>query len=111
MVVLDLKEIFEKFDVFESSYTIPPENLKLPAELGELREPVKVDVVIRKEGSVADRIGLGFLREDRRSEGVDGVFVKREGRVSKYRLRGHGHPERAGYKYPRTEPAGSVERS
>jgi len=49
MVVLDLKEIFEKFDVFESSYTIPPENLKLPAELGELREPVKVDVVIRKD--------------------------------------------------------------
>ncbi|HHJ65086.1 MAG TPA: DUF177 domain-containing protein [Aquifex aeolicus] len=49
MVTLNLRDIFERFDVFEGSFTIPPENLRLPADLGEIREPVRVYVVIRKD--------------------------------------------------------------
>jgi len=59
MVTLDLKEIFERFEVFERSFVIPPESLRLPAELGEIREPVRVHVhITRDEDGYAVRIDL-----------------------------------------------------
>ncbi len=49
MLILDLKEIFQTYDVFEKSYVINPEELKFPADLGEIKEPVKVHVKIEKD--------------------------------------------------------------
>ncbi len=49
MTVLNLKEIFESFDVFEWSYTFEPGEIKLPAELGEIKEPLKVFIKITKD--------------------------------------------------------------
>ncbi len=49
MVTLNLKEIFDRVDVFENRYVISPEDIKLPAELGEIKEPVEVYVKIKKD--------------------------------------------------------------
>jgi len=49
MTILDLKDIFERFDVFEQSYTIEPEAIALPSDVGELKEPVKVYIRITKD--------------------------------------------------------------
>ncbi len=49
MVTLNLKEIFEKYDVFENRYLIPPEDISLPAEVGEIRSPVEVLLRIEKD--------------------------------------------------------------
>jgi len=49
MIILNLKEIFEKFDVFEEKYLIPPEDLSFPAEVGDIRSPVEVSVRIEKD--------------------------------------------------------------
>lgn len=49
MIILDLKEIFERFDVFEDRYLIPPEELSFPADVGEVRSPVEVSVRIEKD--------------------------------------------------------------
>lgn len=48
-VRLNLKEIFQKEKRFIQSYTFRPEDIKLPADLGEIREPVAVHVEITKE--------------------------------------------------------------
>ncbi len=59
MVTLDLREIFERFEFFERSFTIQPEDIRLPAELGEIREPVRVHVhITRDEDGYAVRIDL-----------------------------------------------------
>jgi len=49
MILLNLKEIFESFDVFERSYILTPEEVGFPADLGEIREPVEVFVRITKD--------------------------------------------------------------
>ncbi|NPA42281.1 MAG: DUF177 domain-containing protein [Aquificae bacterium] len=49
MTVLNLKEIFEKEEVFENRYVIKPEDLSFPADLGEIREPVEVFLRITKD--------------------------------------------------------------
>ncbi len=49
MTVLNLKEIFERADSFESRYLIGPESLSFPADLGDLKEPVEVYVRIVKD--------------------------------------------------------------
>ncbi|WP_457600395.1 YceD family protein [Hydrogenivirga sp.] len=49
MITLNLKEIFERYDVFEDRYVIAPEELSLPAEVGDLREPVEVKVRIERD--------------------------------------------------------------
>jgi uncharacterized protein len=48
MIVLNLKEIFESTDKFTKSYVFSPEELRLPSELGEIREKTFVDVEISK---------------------------------------------------------------
>ncbi len=48
MRVLNLKEIFEREDSFEGKFLLRPEDLSLPADLGELREPVEVFLRITK---------------------------------------------------------------
>lgn len=48
-VKLNLKEIFQKEKKFSQSYTLRPEDIKLPADLGEIREPLTVHVEITKE--------------------------------------------------------------
>ncbi|NPB05372.1 MAG: DUF177 domain-containing protein [Aquificae bacterium] len=47
-IKLDLKRIFEKEKqpFFRAEYEIRPEELGLPADLGELTEPIKVDVYV-----------------------------------------------------------------
>lgn len=49
MITLDLKEIFERYDVFEGSYLITPESLSLPADVGEIRSPIRVSVRIERD--------------------------------------------------------------
>jgi len=49
MVTLDLKEIFKISDEFKGAYTLKPEEVKLPPDIGELRKPVKVNVHITKD--------------------------------------------------------------
>ena len=49
MTTLNLKEIFESFDVFEKSYILQPEAVGFPAELGDIREPLEVFVKITRE--------------------------------------------------------------
>ncbi len=49
MVTLNLREIFERFDVFEESFLLEPESLSLPTDLGEIKEPIRVFVKIRKD--------------------------------------------------------------
>ncbi len=49
-IKLDLKQIFEKEKqpFFKAEYEIKPEDLGLPADLGEITEPIKVDIYIVK---------------------------------------------------------------
>ena len=49
-IKLDLKQIFEKEKqpFFRAEYEINPADLGIPADLGELKEPIKVDVYIVK---------------------------------------------------------------
>ena len=49
MITLNLKEIFERFDVYENTYTLDPESLSLPEELGSIREPVSIHIRITKD--------------------------------------------------------------
>ncbi|WP_461832664.1 YceD family protein [Aquifex sp.] len=49
MLTLDLKEIFKISDRFVGSYELKPEDLKLPAEIGIIKEPVKVNLEITKD--------------------------------------------------------------
>ncbi len=49
MTTLNLKEIFESFDVFEKSYVLQPEDVAFPAELGDIKEPLEVFVKITKD--------------------------------------------------------------
>jgi uncharacterized protein len=47
-IKLDLRQIFEKEKqpYFKAEYEIKPEDLGVPADVGDLKEPVKVDVYI-----------------------------------------------------------------
>jgi uncharacterized protein len=49
-IKLDLKQIFEKEKqpFFRAEYEINPEDLEIPADVGEITEPIKVDVYIVK---------------------------------------------------------------
>lgn len=49
-IKLDLKQIFEreKQPFFKAEYEIKPEDLGIPADVGEITEPIKVDVYIVK---------------------------------------------------------------
>ncbi|MCS6957833.1 MAG: YceD family protein [Aquificaceae bacterium] len=49
MVTLNLKEIFKTKNKFVGSYSFSPEGIKLPPDLGEIKEPIKVYVEITKE--------------------------------------------------------------
>lgn len=49
MVKLNLKEIFKTKKQFSQSYTFRPEDVKLPPDLGEIKEPVSLYVEITKE--------------------------------------------------------------
>lgn len=49
MPVLDLREIFKTRKTYSAYYTLKPEEIKLPADMGELKEPVGVYVEIKKE--------------------------------------------------------------
>ncbi len=48
MITLNLKEIFESRDNFSKSYILKPSDIKLPSELGEIKEETFVNVNIRK---------------------------------------------------------------
>ncbi len=48
MIILNLKEIFESTDKFIGNYILSPEDIKLPSELGDIREKTFVNVEIRK---------------------------------------------------------------
>ncbi|MEJ5339152.1 MAG: YceD family protein [Aquificaceae bacterium] len=49
MVKLNLKEIFKTRNRFSQSYLFKPEDIKLPPDLGEIREPISLYVEITKE--------------------------------------------------------------
>ncbi|MCX7990044.1 MAG: YceD family protein [Aquificaceae bacterium] len=49
MVKLNLKEIFKTKNRFTGSYRFKPEDIGLPPDLGELKEPLEVYVEITKE--------------------------------------------------------------
>jgi uncharacterized protein len=57
MVLIDLKEIFQYSPVFEDSYTVNSSELNFPADAGELRGPVEVDIRIEK-GREGYRVSL-----------------------------------------------------
>ncbi len=48
MTTLNLKEIFKSFKVFKGSYVLKPVDLKIPADTGNLKEPVNVYIEIKK---------------------------------------------------------------
>ncbi len=49
-IKLDLKQIFEKEKqpFFKATYEIKPEELGIPADIGEVEKPVRVEVFIKK---------------------------------------------------------------
>lgn len=49
MVVLNLKEIFKRKNFFSAHYVLYPQDINLPADLGEITNPVEVDVEVQKE--------------------------------------------------------------
>ncbi|SNZ12146.1 YceD family protein [Hydrogenobacter hydrogenophilus] len=49
MVVLNLKEIFKRRSKFTGFYRLSPKEVRLPADMGELIEPIDVFVEITKE--------------------------------------------------------------
>ncbi|MEZ0361934.1 MAG: YceD family protein [Hydrogenobacter sp.] len=49
MVTLNLKEIFKRRARFTGFYRLSPKELSLPADMGELKDPVNVYVEITKE--------------------------------------------------------------
>ncbi|HIC97966.1 MAG TPA: DUF177 domain-containing protein [Aquificaceae bacterium] len=49
MTILNLREIFERFESFERRYVLGPEDISLPTELGDIKEPIEVRVRITKE--------------------------------------------------------------
>ncbi len=49
MVKLNLKEIFKTRKKFSQSYLFKPEDIKLPPDLGEIKEPISLYVEITKE--------------------------------------------------------------
>ncbi len=49
MTSLNLKEIFKRRNKFSAHYTLTPSKISLPADVGELRNPVKVSLEITKE--------------------------------------------------------------
>ena len=48
MVTLNLKEIFELNKIFRASYTFMPSDIRIPADVGNIRSPISVYVEIRK---------------------------------------------------------------
>ena len=48
MIVLNLKEIFDRETRFQARYSIPPQDIRFPPEVGEIKEPVDVYVEITK---------------------------------------------------------------
>mgnify|MGYP001773701520 CR=1 FL=1 len=49
MVKLNLKEIFKTRRKFSQSYVVKPEDIKLPPDLGEIKEPISLYVEITKD--------------------------------------------------------------
>jgi uncharacterized protein len=49
MVILNLREIFKRRNRFTGFYRLSPKDVRLPADIGELMEPVDVFVEITKE--------------------------------------------------------------
>jgi len=49
MVKLNLKEIFKTRRKFSLSYVVKPEDIKLPSDLGEIKEPISLYVEITKD--------------------------------------------------------------
>ncbi len=49
MVRLNLKEIFKRRNRFSAHYTFTPSEISLPADVGELKNPVRVSLEITKE--------------------------------------------------------------
>lgn len=49
MVKLNLKEVFKTRRKFSQSYVFKPEDIKLPPDLGEIKEPISLYVEITKE--------------------------------------------------------------
>ncbi len=49
MIVLNLKEILSGNTKFQGKYSIPPEDIKFPPDIGEIREPVEVLVEITRD--------------------------------------------------------------
>ncbi len=48
MITLNLKEIFETTDRFVKSYVLKPKEVKLPSEVGEIKEETFVNLEVRK---------------------------------------------------------------
>ncbi|MDQ7039182.1 MAG: YceD family protein [Aquificota bacterium] len=49
MIVLNLKEIFERETRFEGRYSLSPQDIKFPPDIGEIKEPVEVYVEITRD--------------------------------------------------------------
>jgi uncharacterized protein len=49
MVILNLREIFKRRNRFTGFYRLSPKDVRLPADMAELMEPVDVFVEITKE--------------------------------------------------------------
>jgi uncharacterized protein len=48
MIVLNLKEIFERETRFEGRYSLSPQDIKFPPDMGEIKDPVEVYVEITR---------------------------------------------------------------
>ncbi len=49
MIVLNLKEILENVESYENRFVLSPKEIKLPPEVGNIEEPVKVHLRVTKE--------------------------------------------------------------
>ncbi len=49
MLTLNLKEIFKRRSKFRAHYFLDPKEINLPADVGEIKNPVEVDLEIQKE--------------------------------------------------------------
>ncbi len=59
MLTLNLKEIFKKTNRFKGNYSLDPKEINLPADVGEITNPVEVQVEIYKEkGGYKFRISI-----------------------------------------------------
>ncbi len=48
MVTLNLKEIFKSMKTFKGSYSFEPQDIKIPADIGNIKNPVFVNIEIKK---------------------------------------------------------------